>query len=90
MRSRSALASAGVTPGLSRASALQAEAADGFTGRVEPHGDDDVELRRHVEEPEIARHDADDLRRPPVDDEIAPERRRVAAETALRRTHTRG
>ena len=54
-------------------------------GRVEPHGDDHVGLRRHVEESEVARHDADDLRTACARsiEQLAPERRFVAAESPL-------
>ena len=53
------------------------------SARVEPHGEDHVGLRRHVEESEVGRHDADDLRRLRIDRELTPERRFVAAESPL-------
>ena len=70
--------------GLESRERVKVEVADVLPGRIEPHGDDDVERRRHVEEAEIARHDADDFRLPSVDLKLATERRRIAAEAALR------
>ena len=62
MRSRSALRlgrrDAGLEP---RERVIPSKPPMAELRRVEPHGDDDVELRRHVEEAEIARHDADDF-----------------------------
>ena len=51
--------------------------------RVEPHGDDQVGLRRAIEESEVGRHDAHDFRRPRIDRELTPDGRFVAAESPL-------
>jgi hypothetical protein len=69
--------------GLESRERLVTEKADRFARRVEPHRDDHIGLRRHVEEAESPRHDADDVRLTPVDQQLAAEGRRVTAEPAL-------
>ena len=70
-----------------------AERIDRLLCRVEPHRDDDVRLRCHIEESEPPRHDADNLPLPRqrasaaagwrLHRELAPERRLVTAESPL-------
>ena len=62
---------------------IGAEVVDHFFCRVEPQSDDHVRLRSQIEESEIPRHDADDVRRPRIDRELAPEHRFVTAEPSL-------
>ncbi len=71
--------------GLEPRDALKADVErDRLRGRgSEPHGDDHVGLRRHVEESEVGRHDADDFRRLRIDLELTPDGRFIGAESPL-------
>src|ERR1017187_5767636 len=88
MRATSAFACARVTPGLSQGDsrlepgdAAIAEVSQMNLGAVEAHGKDEVGLL--VEKAEGLRHDAGDAGEFPVDDELAADSRRIAAELAL-------
>ena len=79
--------------GLEPRESFIAEVADDDLLGLELYGEDHVGLRRHVEESEVGRHDADHVRRPRQgqsaaaalcrDRQLAPERRVVAAESPL-------
>jgi hypothetical protein len=71
---------AGLQP---RERVVSREDRDRCSSGIELHGHDDVGLRRDIQAAKLRRHDADDVRRLPVHDELAPERRRLAGEAGL-------